>query len=657
MWLSKRKIKKYLNKGYDLNLLGRIEPTGNVNFGENDAYWKQGDGYYKLDHIPNDGYPQSGLRKFWLQDIMLAHGVNSFVAVEHGSNSKLSDQTTKAISNMLHTQNRKQTDDVDDKSKIQSLLDFRAALGNNVPVKEIRTSFYISGDSEEKLREKERHLKSKLNQFKIVSNDGMQDVEYGTAFIPASRQGHLPTRRHGQPISVVDLGAGYPFNHTTLMDTRGVYVGQTLTGGAVNFNLLQEDDIRSIPTMLIAGRDRTDKDKFLAKQLDVLFAKGHQEFNIDLNGILGDLTRRQGGKIIEMSGIDNDNYLNLMEVIATRSMKNSLNEDDQIGSFQDHREKLKAFAQIKNPELSVSDLNNLGFAIDELYTERGLWSAKAQSMKPSELLITKARQSDYPILANLVELLNSMRRQKESNNEIEEAHSYRRLFDAFYNLLQENRDLNRTSNFEDLSEEPVVTFDLSGIADTTLLNIQLYQILSLISYYAVLNGKRNQRIVEEGTDLEKDQLSHCIVTITGAERLFNRRYSKSLEFLARMIENISSNYAAVILEMSSLQDILISSNDTSGNDYVLATRKVFSATRYRLFSQLDELTIPLLSNALGGELTESELETLKYLPRGRFFLNIASVRNLIFEQQLSSSDDIDIWGMVYSEIDRYSSLR
>lgn len=38
MWLSKRKIKKYLNKGYDLNLLGRIEPTGNVNFGENDAY-------------------------------------------------------------------------------------------------------------------------------------------------------------------------------------------------------------------------------------------------------------------------------------------------------------------------------------------------------------------------------------------------------------------------------------------------------------------------------------------------------------------------------------------------------------------------------------------------------------------------------------------
>ena len=179
----------------------------------------------------------------------------------------------------------------------------------------------------------------------------------------------------------------------------------------------------------------------------------------------------------------------------------------------------------------------------------------------------------------------------------------------------------------------------------------------MVTSYAVNNGKKNNQEVAEGTELEKDQMQHCIITVTGAEKLFNQEFSKSLDFLSRMINKISSNYAAVIMEMSDLQNILLSSNTTTADPYVLATRKVFASFRYRLFAQVDELTLPLLANALRGEMTPSELEGLKYLRRGNFFLNIASYKNLMFTQQLASYDDVDVWGMIYSEEERYASLK
>ena len=64
--------------------------------------------------------------------------------------------------------------------------------------------------------------------------------------------------------------------------------------------------------------------------------------------------------------------------------------------------------------------------------------------------------------------------------------------------LGDYRFLNATSQFEDFSNEQVVTFDLSGIQDTELLNIQLYQVLSIISSYAVANGRRVSEYFRRG---------------------------------------------------------------------------------------------------------------------------------------------------------------
>ena len=294
-------------------------------------------------------------------------------------------------------------------------------------------------------------------------------------------------------------------------------------------------------------------------------------------------------------------------------------------------------------------------ALNDFYEDRSLWNRNAEVMDQEDLTITNVIPEDYPTLSHWVERLNKLKEDKiAEGNEIDAA-SYDRLYNAFSGLLGDYRFLNATSQFEDFSNEQVVTFDLSGIQDTELLNIQLYQVLSIISSYAVANGRRVSEYFRRGIfGGDKSQRPHSIITINGAHKLFNYRYSESLNFLKDLIENVSSNYSAFIMEMSSLDNILLNANSTDAVDYVLATRAIFSMMTYRVFSQLGDLTIPRLADALQGEMTESELSSLKYLRDGDFFLNIASVKNLVFNHQLA--DNRSYGKYPYDEHVRYAFL-
>ena len=158
MDLNSRKIKKYIREGYDLNLISRIQ-SDIPDFKHDDRYWRQANGYYKIAHVPYDRYPEHGLPDFWMSDLMLVDNVISFMSLEHASNSEMSDLASKAISNMLATQNTKAAQDADDKMRISSLLDYREKLGNNVPSKKIHTRFLLAANTLDELVEREADLK------------------------------------------------------------------------------------------------------------------------------------------------------------------------------------------------------------------------------------------------------------------------------------------------------------------------------------------------------------------------------------------------------------------------------------------------------------------------------------------------------------------
>lgn len=234
------------------------------------------------------------------------------------------------------------------------------------------------------------------------------------------------------------------------------------------------------------------------------------------------------------------------------------------------------------------------------------------------------------------------------------AESYERLLSAFRAILNDYRYMNRYSNFVNIEDEQVVTFNLSAIDDKALLHIALYQLLSLASAESVKNGIKNMNEVV-GED-DKEVPNHVIITITGADKLFEPNYAQSLTFLAEMIDEVTKNDTGIIMEVSSLDKILSSTESNDLSPYVLATRRVFSSMRQRILTQQDVLVIPKIAKSF-GDLTQSELEELRYLQYGQYFLNISGVANYTFEMQLTDRQDIDYFALPYAETARYSKMR
>ena len=58
-----------------------------------------------------------------------------------------------------------------------------------------------------------------------------------------------------------------------------------------------------------------------------------------------------------------------------------------------------------------------------------------------------------------------------------------------------------------------------------------------------------------------------------------------------------------------------------------------------------------------GDITQSELDGLRYLQNEQFFLNISGVANYSFGMQLSDRQDIDYYGLPYAETARYARMR
>ncbi len=652
MYLARRAINQYIRKGYDLNLQGRIQPDG-LNFKEDDSYIKTAAGVFSVAYIGNGDYPKHKMPPYWASSMVQIDGVNVFRFFSN--NEKVSEEADKSISNLAHSSNRNFTDDVSNSGEVKSLLELKEFADNNGKVKNVGVSYYIPADTPELLKQKQRDLKSQLSGYGVHVSQGMMKTEYDTPFIPASYHRMLPTSRNPQPIPNDTLAVGFPYIHTTLMDDHGIFLGFTRTGGPVYFDMLHQDNERLSPTLMIAGINNAGKGKLLAKYLDGLFAKGHTLINIDLSGSLSELTRRQGGLVFDITDGESNYHINPLQIMATRISEETL-ITDQIRSYKVHCNKLKVLASIKDPSLTQSDFNNLKETTDELYATFDLWKLSEAEQKNSLLHLTNSTWEDYPLLSNLVDALDADWRRERSRGEAgrSKAESYERLVSAFRAILNDYRYMNKTSDFVEIEGEKVVTFNLSGIDDKALLHIVLYQILSLASAESVKNGIKN-RLEADSRDIEEIP-NHVIITITGADKLFEPTYAHSLTFLAEMIEEITKNDSGIILEVSSLDKILSSAESDDFSPYVLATRRVFAQMRNRILTQQEVMVIPKIAKSF-GDITQSELDGLRYLQNEQFFLNISGVANYSFGMQLSDRQDIDYYGLPYAETARYARMR
>lgn len=643
--LSKKRQRQLKAVGYDLAFLSRIQPQGNIDF-RHDRYWVSGDGYH-TDLLFYE-YPSEELDRFWLSELLLIPGTRAFLAWYRESNKELKQEIKESIEEKSTriTGNSKVTDNQQELDEIKDLQELdRDIRKKNIAMLGMYVRVYVSASTKEELFRKVDDIKDKTSNFKSTILLGELDFEYHTPFIPAEYQRNLPNHRLGTTIRAHDLAGGYFFNHTKLEDERGVYFGWTPTKGAVNFNFLERDDRRTRSFMIISGNPKMGQRSFLLKHTDVLYAKGHFIRNFDANGTFLEQTRTQHGLVLDLSGAEN--RINIFQVFPTVTTENG-EEVDKKKSYNRHIDKLKSIFKLLNDEVTGDDLTTFGELLNDFYIDEELWTRNPKRY-PERLKATDLVNEEYPILSDFVLYVDDRKRQltEQKHPDDLEIKSVNRIYKTFNELLTTNAEMfEGITEFQDISSEQVVTFDFSGLKGN-LLNAQIFSVLSLLSADIVNNGKRCKQVLKANPTKTEMDMTHYIVNISEAQTLINPKYESSVELLADTIDSMGENFAGVVLSVNSLRGILFESGAGNHKDpYVTAVQRIFGLMQYRVFSQTDETTIPLLANALADSMNQSELETLPRLAKGQLFMNIAGVRNIVFNQQLLAP-----------EIERYGGIQ
>lgn len=634
--LSKRRQRQLKAAGYDLAFLSQVQPQGNIDFASNDRYWTSGDGYHTVLHFYE--YPSEDLDRFWLSDLMLIPGTRAFLSTYRENNKVLRQEITDSIEekstritgNSKLTANQQELDEIHDLQELN-----REITKKNISMLGMYVRVFVSASTKEELFHKVEDIKDKTSNFKSTILSGELDFEYHAPFIPAQYQIDLPNRRRGIPVKTHDLAGGYFFNHTKLEDRRGVYMGWTPTKGAVNFNFLERDDHRTRSFMIISGNPKMGQRSFLLKHTDGLYAKGNFIRNFDADGTFIEQTRKQHGLILDLSG--SANRINIFQVFPTATSEDGT-EVDKKKSYHLHIEKLKNIFKLLNDDVSGDDLTTFGMILNEFYIDEGLW-ARNPNLNPEKLKATELVADEYPILSDFVHYVEDYETtlQHKKHADKIELKSVNRILSTFKVLETAHGGIfEGTTEFQDISAEQVVTFDFSGLREIpSLLNAQIFSVLSLVSADVVNHGKRCKQILKTSPEKSEMDMPHYIVNISEAQTLINPMYERSVKLLADIIDSMGENFAGVVLSVNSLRGILFESGGNTYKDpYVMAVQRIFGLMQYRVFAQTDDTSVPLLANALSGSMNQSELEALPRLSKGQLFMNVAGVGNIVFNQQL-----------------------
>ncbi|WP_019773944.1 hypothetical protein [Streptococcus sobrinus] len=645
--LSLKRQRQLKEAGYDLDFLWRIQPQGGIIFHADD-YWKSGDGYHTCLHFYD--YPSEGLDRFWLQDLTQLKDTQSFVSILHRDSDEvkkelersIEEKMTRISSQAKTTTNMKEIDEVADLRQM-----FREIDKQNIGVLAFYVRVYVSAWTKEELFKKVKEIKDKTSAYKCTILLGEQELEYHAPFVPTSKQILLPNARKPQTVRAHDLAGGYFFNHTKLEDERGSLYGLTKTEGVVNFNFLTRDDKRTRSFMIISGNPRMGQTTFLLRHTDDLYHRGNFIRNIDASGAFNDLTRKQHGKILDLSG--GENRINIFQIFPQATMENGIDVDEKE-SYNLHISKLKNILKLMNSDVTNDDLTTFQEILNDFYIEEDLWFRNPK-LHENELRATKLARKEYPVLSDFIMFLEDYEQEllAKSNVDEVELNATKRIKKTFRGMLSSHAAIfEGTTEFEDISQEQVVTFDFSKLkSNANLFNAQVFNVLSIISADVVNNGKRCKQALRENPQLAEEDMPHYIVNISDAQTLLDPRFELSVKTLASVIGSMGNNFAGVVLSVNSLQGIIFESGNGIDRDpYVIAVRRIFGMMQYRVLAQTDETSVPMLANALAGSMTESELESLPSLEKGELFLNIAGVGNIVFTQSYLDYDQYR-YGQMY----------
>lgn len=611
----------------DETLFSVIQPKGGITFRE-PSYITCGDGYIRCLHLYE--LPTT-INLYWIAKLFSVHSSICVFDISSKDMSEVKKNINRSISEEFSRKaNAKTYEELYDAEKrskeLQLLYDDLTRMGEVIKLCDFR--IFVKAKSLQELEERCADIFKALESegFKTTTLLNEQKSEFKSLF-ESYREAHKkPFAMKGLNLTSEQLGNGFPFDYSELLDPEASLLGFSNIGGAVLFDEFTKTTRRKHYNAIVCGDMGSGKSTHLKKRLKHHASIGNFVRTFDVSGEFTALVMEFGGKVIKCNGLDG--ILNPLEILKSG--------EDDFTSYSNQLSKLQSFFKCIIPSMTDELMQELANQIRELYGIFGLLPEEANK-------ITGRLPEEYPTLsdfrvylAKALDIINDLDKASETGVErslnIRKAEYMSDILRAVDMLINNYGHMfDGYTAITDITNEKIVSFDLSDIKDLgAAFTAQMQNIVSLCWDNAVTNGSRMKELWESGM-VKSTDIIKFVILIDESHRWVNTSMPLILDMIIRYMREARKYFAGIILASQSIRDFMPEASDKD----LEKIRILFEHSQYKFMFKQDSAAKEHIRKIFGNGMTYSQIESIPFLETGETVLSIAGDRSIAFKEWLS----------------------
>lgn len=599
-------------EGYDLEFLEAIQPRGGVQFLENGYMTAAG----HVRTLKVYGYAKDA-DLFWLAYLMNNQDTVATLDIATAEkdevinkiNTKLNELEDRSVSE------RKATDRNDSVHDYRELAEYAANLTKNGEIaKKILLQIHVYAPTLEKLDERCDELMKDIKGtgYKVYPRMFQSKYDYQSLFTNFSQQSHNPNFQRGHTLPSLVLGKGIPLHHQALKDPQGAEYGYTKTGGTFIWDVVQLNSTRLSSNLVMFGTMGAGKSTILKMIAENMLAAGNYVWGFEKAKDFLPLIRSRDGRIVRLDG--SEGMINPLEVFATKTDDSGLQVNEK-GSFISHLDKVTHQLSLINPELKGTLRSDFRIYLRHFYIRKGLIpkSFKEEAVSSEPFKITGLSPEAYPTLSELWAFIKSIKLEKGTTPA--KLARKEQLETMIQELCETYGDMfDGHSTITNLSNEPFVFFDIESIdgLDRGVFQAQLYMAMTLIWNQALIEGRRQKYLYENGQLKEEDMRQFCAL-IDECHNVVNAHNIETVEYMTNFQREMRKVKSLTVLATQSPQEMV---PENANHEHLDQLKKVFELSTQKIFLKMDDSQLQHIKNLVGMSLTQSELQSITSQKKG-----------------------------------------
>lgn len=522
---------------------------------------------------------------------------------------------------------QERTDELDnyrDQADLESLYDSIRSSNEHMMKSTLR--IHLSANSEEELNKSISDTMLSLAEIGIDAHISENEMlsEYGSLVM-----------MNNNMLTAIPLQdtfkRQYPFYYQSLIDSNGLYFGETYTHGLVILDtFLNDRKLRTSYDMLLIGVKGSGKSATLKAMAQDALALGHKVMLIDIEREYYGICSEFGGKVIKLNKNSLLNPLELRRsVIAEIDNEDVTNVSPEAASatnFASEMSRISAFFNQYIPSINDLEMAEIKDLLYETFKRFGIDESTE---------LSKLKHTDFPIFSDLMETVRNRLYQEDGIHYKEDLTEtkkgvYERI-EAWLKPLAEGIYASMFNGHSTvrITDEKLIVFDVQALAELeeNIYNAVLFQVLSMMWSETCDNAYYN-KVINKAFDR-----SYIISLIDEAHRFINTKNPECTKFIEKMGRRARKYDAGLWFASQSITDFF-PDGASEGTEII---KTIFGLIQYKLIMKQPPEAVGTLMKAF-PQFTESELlSTDNFIP-GEMLMSLGGKMKLRCQRYIPMED-------------------